>query len=444
MPTRRLCTALSAAALLAVAIATAAPPAAAQATSPAAGGLTLGPQIQVNTSTMDVQANPRVAVFPDGGFVVVWEAAGKSGSGRQKVVLHARLFGASGAPAGGEFLLAGPPGSTALDGVAAVGSGSFVVAWDQNANAVPRTRVFVQRFSRAGKPLTPAVQAHDDSTLDRYFGALAVGPTGRVAVLWAADFGSAFDGTYRNDAYVRVFTRNLVPLTAELRVAMGSAADGSGPFPDALAMAADGSLAAAMTYAGDAVFVFVNRVAPDGTLLSSDIPAGTCCAGNTYDSSLAMAPDGHYAVVWDYVRPASLGQLPLPPAPASGISGQVYGADGTAEGSILQINRRPLGQLVTPALAWLPAGGFMAAWEDESARDGSGSSIYGRLLAADGTPTGLDFPVAVTTRGNQTSPAIGAGPGGAVVVWVSGTTTTIYARRVTSSSSAAVAAGPPP
>jgi len=420
---------------------------AAAAASRAVAGPVLGPQIRVNASTVDVQANPRVAVFLDGGFVVVWEAAGKPGSGRQRVVLHARLFGASGAPAGGELLLAGASGSTALDGVAAIGNGSFAVAWDENANAVPRTRVFVQRFSRAGKLLTPPVQAHDDSTQDRYFGALAVGPTGRVAVIWAADFGSAADRTYRNDAYARIFTRNLVPLTAELPVAMGSAADGSGPFPDALAMAADGSLVAAMTYAGDSVDVFVQRIAPDGTLLGADpiVPPDACCVGNTYDSALAMAPDGRFAVIWDYQRPATLDRLPLPPAPASGISGRIYGADGTAEGNqLLQINRRPLGQLVTPALAWLPTGGFVAAWEDESARDGSGSGIFGRLLAADGTPAGRDFLLAVTTLGNQTSPAIGTGPGGTVVVWVSGPSSTLYARRVASSATTADVDGSPP
>ncbi|HYL05679.1 MAG TPA: hypothetical protein VE075_06545 [Thermoanaerobaculia bacterium] len=429
-----------AAALLALA-------AAAPAASRAAAGPALGPQLQVNASAVDVQANPRVAVFPDGGFVVVWEAAGKAGSGRQKVVLHARLFGASGAPAGGEFLLVGASGSTALDGVAAAGNGSFVVAWDLNVDAVPRTRVFVQRFSRAGKALTPPVQAHDDSTSDRYFGALAVGTTGRVAVLWAADVGSAFDQTYRNDAFVRVFSRNLVPLTGELQVAMGDVADGSGPFPDALAMAADGSLTAVMTYAGDSVDVFVQRIAPDGTLLDTDsiFPPDNCCAGNTYDASLAMAPDGRIAVAWDYQRPATLDRLPLALTPPSGISGRMYGADGKAQGNpLLRINRRSLGQRVTPALACLPAGGCIAAWEDESARDGSGSGIFGRLLAADGTPAGPDFLVNGTTSGNQISPAIGAGPGGTVVVWVSGPASTIYARRVNGSPATAGADGSPP
>ncbi len=98
--------------------------------------------------------------------------------------------------------------------------------------------------------------------------------------------------------------------------------------------------------------------------------------------------------------------------------------------AVLQINRRQLGVLTTPVVAWLPTGNFAAAWTDESGRDGAGSGIFGRLLAADGTPLGRDFLINTTAAGNQHSPAIAAGPGGAVAVWVSEPATTIYARRI--------------
>jgi len=59
--------------------------------------------------------------------------------------------------------------------------------------------------------------------------------------------------------------------------------------------------------------------------------------------------------------------------------------------AVLKINRRQLGTLTSPVVAWLPGGGFAAAWIDEAGRDGSGSGTFGRLLAADGTPLGRDF-----------------------------------------------------
>jgi hypothetical protein len=395
----------------------------------------LGPQIQVNASTRDVQVNPKVAVFPDGGFVVVWEARAKAGPGSSRNVLHARLFDESGSPVTGEFLLTRTAGAApSLDGVAADGNGSFAVVWDQvGGSASGMDEVYVQRFDRAGHPLTPAVLAHDPSPFNRYFGALAVGANGHIAVIWAADVVSPLSPDYRNDADGRIFSSSLTPLSGELLVALGSATDGSGPFPDSLALASGDTLVAALTYAGDGVDVFVQRVAADGTLLATDaiFPPSECCIGNTYDSSLAMAADGSFAVVWDYQSPADLSRLPLPLTPQSGISGRLFSADGVAHGNaVLQINRRQLGVLTTPVVAWLPGGTFAAAWTDESGRDGSGSGIFGRLLAADGTPIGRDFLINTTTAGNQVSPAMAAGPGGAVAVWVSGPATTIYARRI--------------
>jgi hypothetical protein len=144
-----------------------------------------------------------------------------------------------------------------------------------------------------------------------------------------------------------------------------------------------------------------------------------------------MAADGSFAVVWDYESPADPSRLPLPLSPPSGISGRLYSSAGVAESdTVLQINRRQLGTLTSPVVASLPGGGLAAAWIDESGRDGSGSGIFGRLLAADGTPTGRDFLINSTTAGNQHSAAIAGGQGGAVVVWISDPATTVYARRI--------------
>ena len=395
----------------------------------------LGPQIQVNVSTRNVQGTPKAAVFPDGGFVVVWETRARTGPGRNRGVLHARLFDENGSPVTGEFLLTATAGSApALDGGAADGNGAFAVAWDQ-AEGSPSgmTEVYVQRFNRAGRPLTGAILAHDPSPFNRYFGALAVGANGHVAVIWAADASNPDALNYHIDAYARIFSAGLVPLNGELLVALGSGTDHSGPIPDSLALARDDSLVAALTYAGDGVAVFVQRLAANGTPLPTDpiFPATECCITYTYDSSLAMAADGSFAVVWDYDTPADPSRLPLPLSPPSGISGRLYSSAGVAESDAdLQVNRRQLGTLTSPVVAWLPGGGFAAAWTDESGRDGSGSGIFGRLLAADGTPIGRDFLINATTTGNQHSPAIAGGQGGAVVVWLSDPATTVYARRI--------------
>ncbi len=389
----------------------------------------LGPEIKVSLSTADVQWNPRVAVFPDGGFVVAWNAQGRVGTGKTAVVVHARFFAADGSPASGEFLLGVTGTAPTLDGVAPIGNNRFVVAWDDNGTQV--TRVMIQLFNRAGKAVTGPLQVHADSRFARYLGVVATDAGGDIVVGWGADL---VQGTnYRNDAYTRIFSKSLMPLTGEMLTAMGSFSDGSGPFPDSIALAPDGSLAMSLTYAGDGVSVFVERLARDGSHLPlSDLyPDGTCCILNTYDSSLAMAADGSFLVAWDSMRPADDTSVLPPLSPVSPIVGRLFAADGTAQGDdVITINRRQVGQLVAPAAAALPGGGFVTAWQDETGRDGSGFGIFGRLLGADGAPAWRDFQIDATSGGAQIAPAIASGPGGAVVVWLSGAATTVYARRV--------------
>jgi hypothetical protein len=289
--------------------------------------------------------------------------------------------------------------------------------------------VYVQMFHRNGLPLTGVMLAHAPSRYDRYFGTVTSGPNGEVAVAWAADVGRQSSPNYYNNAMGRIFSSRLAPLTGELMVGKGSSYDNSGPFPDAIALAADGSLAAALTYAGDGVYVYATRVSRNGTPLAIDLPYDVNVS-NTYDASLAMAPDGRFLVVWDTQGPVLPSQLPLASQPPGPILGRLFHADGTADGAdAFQVDRRVPGQRTDPKVVWT-AGGYVAIWEDESGQDGNGSGLFGRLLTLDGAPVGGDFQVDVTSAGNQGSPALAAGPRSAVAVWVTEDSTNVYARRI--------------
>src|SRR5260370_25582603 len=95
--------------------------------APLAAAPALGPQIQVNVSALDVNTNPQVAVFPDGGFIVVWNVTAKTGPGANRPVVHARSFHADGSPESGEFLLLRDAGVWAIAGA---GPGRFVLAYN--------------------------------------------------------------------------------------------------------------------------------------------------------------------------------------------------------------------------------------------------------------------------------------------------------------------------
>ncbi len=403
--------------------------------APAAAAPVLGPEIRVSVSRVDSQGAPRVGVFADGGFVVVWEAAA-GGASTGPIVMHARLFGANGQPVSGEFLLARPANLLALDGVAADGNDRFAVVWDAEGKAphtgLPVEQVDVQMFHRNGTPLTGPQVASGPSAGNRYAGIVGSGPGGDVVVAWTADVGNPDAGPYYFNAVARIFSSRLRPLSGELTLASGSPTDSSGPYPDAIAQAPDGSLAAAVTYVGDGVSAYAVRVSADGAVLPVDdvYPDGTCCIPNTFDSSLAMAADGRFFIAWDLARSSPSSRLPAPPP--QGILGRLFAADGTAAGdAVIQVNRRalPQGKLTEPQVAWLPAGGYLTIWLAEGVNNPWGG-VFGHLLAADGAPYGGDFPLDVTDAGNQDAPALASGPNGAVAVWISAHTNTIYARQI--------------
>lgn len=91
------------------------------------GGTPMGAEFPVNTHTPFTQAWPAIAVDGTGRFLVVWDSLLQDGSDRG---VFARLFGADGAPRGGELQVnTYTTYSQAYPTVAADAAGHFVVAW---------------------------------------------------------------------------------------------------------------------------------------------------------------------------------------------------------------------------------------------------------------------------------------------------------------------------
>lgn len=99
----------------------------------AADGSKVGGEFLVNTQTNGSQASPIVTGLSNGGFVVSWQDQ-NSTSGDIK----AQIYGANGAPVGGEFLInsvtANNQNTPAITGLP---NGGFVVAWTNQGSVAP-------------------------------------------------------------------------------------------------------------------------------------------------------------------------------------------------------------------------------------------------------------------------------------------------------------------
>jgi len=375
-----------------------------------AARLPSGAEISVNVSHVGVHLDPSVAVFPDGGFVVVWS----NGPGYGRLAIHARLFAPNGSPASGEFRLVDPgTGSEHADQVVADRDGTFLVAWTETRSPGGGVSdVFVRRFRRNGTPVGARSQVNLRRSASQYKARLAVGANGRFAVAWTANVEDR--DPYVANAMARFFAADGTPLGDEILVAKGSNGDGDIITfeSEAVTLAPDGTLAVVFQDqdANDGIFTtYLALYKANREISSKAISQYDQNIEGSGGAALTRAADGSLVAAWS----------------SSTLLAQRFSPQGVPQDKEFVLPKRdfPLGESVPPSiprLAALPEGGFLAAWA--AAVDGDHNArVFARVFTAEGTPLTRDFqlssdfvePVAfynsVTVAANQKGPA--------VVVW---------------------------
>jgi hypothetical protein len=118
-------------------------------------GQKVGGEFLVNQFTSFNQRSPAVAALSGGGFVVVWVSEQErftDDTGGPSVDIYGRLYAASGAAVGNEFLINTGTNICANPKVAAASDGGFMVTWGQVDTAI-RTNswdIFARPFSSTG------------------------------------------------------------------------------------------------------------------------------------------------------------------------------------------------------------------------------------------------------------------------------------------------------
>ncbi len=117
-----------------------------------AAGKPLGLEFQVNQTSLYNQRTPALAALANGNFVVAWiSELQRSGGSVGSVDVYARIFNGLGAAVTGEF-----PVNTSIINIcanpslAASPQGGFAVAWSQNDNAVVPTAPIPSAYNSSG------------------------------------------------------------------------------------------------------------------------------------------------------------------------------------------------------------------------------------------------------------------------------------------------------
>lgn len=355
----------------------------------AADGSKVGGEFLVNTQTNGSQASPVVTGLSNGGFVVSWQDQ-NSTSGDIK----AQIYGANGAPVGGEFLInsvtANNQNTPAITGLP---NGGFVVAWTNQGSVAPdiKAQVYDANGAKVGSEfLVNSASAN----FDQERASIATLSNGDFVVTWN-DFrtgnwevrGQVFHpGASGATKVGSEFTVDTAYYNNRMVAGVTGLANGNFviSFEDT-----SGEIRAQVFTVG-------------GNKVGSEFQVNTQTGGNQGFSSITALTGGGFVVTWSDEGTAD--------GSGSGIKAQVYDAAGNKIGGEYIVNSQTNSYQYYPTVSALANGGFVISWQDFSQTLGDKSSygITAQVFNLSNAPTAPTI-VSVTDDVSPNSGALANG-----------------------------------
>lgn len=147
-----------------------------------AAGVPQGSEFRVNTFTPGSQTLPHAAMDPNGNFVITWESNLQDGSSWG---IYAQRFSAAGMPLGSEFRVnTYTNNSQFMPSVACDSAGRFVITWCSDGQDGSGQGIFAQRYDATGAPIDGEFQVNTYTPLNQRVPAVATDPAGDFVIAW--------------------------------------------------------------------------------------------------------------------------------------------------------------------------------------------------------------------------------------------------------------------
>jgi hypothetical protein len=334
-------------------------------------GLTVGEELQVNTTGAKSQSRPVVAGGPN-RFVVVWESLGEDGS---LDGVYARLLDGSGFPLANPFAVNVTTASyQRTPAVAMRPDGQFAVVWS-GYNPLPglQTEVYLRIFDKDAGQLAGEMIVNETVAAAQDQPAVAPSPTGQEWVVAWESVGQDGSGT---GIYMRKVSSSGALLSEEIMVNETASGDQQRP---SVAISGDGaSLAICWETSGqDAVGTWgIACTILDYDSLNATVPefiVNTHWSGDQRSPSIAFLSSGELLVAWETEEIDG----DLRAVHVSRIS-----AAQSTLASRFVANRTWAGDQYAPFVTPLASGGFWVGWETDN-QDGDGTAVTYRVLPSE-------------------------------------------------------------
>ena len=326
------------------------------------------------TSGQNRGSQQAVSLAADSSYVVVWTSLNQDGSGQG---VYAQRFDTNGSALTAEFRV---NQTTASDQqwarVASAADGSFVVTWTSNQGA--SQDVYYRRFAANGTALTAELVASTTTSGSQTNSVIDMDVNGDFVIAWQGNGTGDSTGIF-----AQRFNQSGTKVGSEFRVNTATSGTQSDP-----SVSVNGSRDFVIAWE-DVGVIKAQRYNSGGVSQGSEITVDSNLLGVSDRPAVGLADDGSFVVVWS----------DQPVLSSFDISGQRFNASGNTVGGEFTVNTTTSSDQVAPSIAMSSNGDFIVSWEGNGTGDSSG--ILGQKYLANGTAQGAEFRVNQTTTGTQ-------------------------------------------
>ena len=354
-------------------------------------------EFQVNVRTSSSQANPAVALDPDGSAVIVWSSYFTT-SGRSNDIL-ARRLDPNGALVGDEFQInVGEAGNQTEPDVAIDGAGNVVIAWQ--GPGLDEEDIFVRAFDGNGQPVTEELLINSVPSGRQIYPTIACSDAGSLVVAWESR--TTDPAVAACSIHAQLLDANALPVGPELRIDQDIY---DGRYPD-VAMDAAGNFAVAWMQDRSSKRIFARLFDPNGVPTTDPFEVSAVNFTSITRPSLAMNETGDFVITWDG-DPNRAGD--------DDIHARCYEPNGAPRGDPFTVNSFGQGAQQWPRVAINNGGDFVVAWQHEADDVNVATDIVVRHFDRDAVPAGKELQLNAYTFGKQQYPGVAVREDGSFV-----------------------------
>ncbi|MGL4825057.1 MAG: hypothetical protein ACRC4G_02535, partial [Alphaproteobacteria bacterium] len=272
--------------------------------------------------------------------------------------------------------------------VAALGNGNAFVTWQ--GNQAGAYDVLGRVFSTTGAPLSDELMINQNAAGDQYYPSVTALNNGNAFVAWM---------DYNSNIYGRGATPTGTGIGNEVSIIQVN------PPSFLLASLNDGNVFLAFEGLGTNNYIYGRVLAPNGTTLVNTFLINEYYAsGRQYYPSGTVLNNGNIFVTWQGTQTGNLD-----------IYGRVMLSNRTALSNEFTLNQNAAGDQSKPSVAALGNGKVFAVWQGNQ---NGNLDVYGRFFSESGAVLSNQIKINQVTDGNQANASVTAlNNGHAFVVW---------------------------